>query len=157
MEQIKWLSVIAFFLLIFSIQAGEKVKRWTISLEAGNGAILNLLGSYMIKNRFDIGLGAGFDVSKFTVEDTDYNSFLLNINAFAVYRFYTKDRIELQARLKPGFDYLKVGTFSTTCFELTPEILAGYFNFYAVFSGIVMFTKKISFVPQIGAGYRFRF
>lgn len=150
------LCVFALLILTVLQLRAEDSRKWFISIESGAGTLAGLTAGHILDSRWSMGVGSGVDFSSFTVLEKNHSSVLLNVNIFAEYKFLNEDKAEISGRLKAGYDWLKVGTYGVSCFEVAPEILAGYRNMYVIFSGIVMFTEKTVFLPQIGAGYRFR-
>ena len=135
--------------------AALKNPKWSAFVEMGSGSLINLSGSYTLSRKLEIGAGTGFTPATLSVQDSKFDSFLFNFNIFAAYPLLRKETSEVQIRIKPGFNILVVDSYKTTCFELTPELLLGDRHLYALVSGIILFTKEVTFVPQIGIGYRF--
>ncbi len=150
------LLIVIFFANI--AQAKTVDKKWVASLEIGSGNIVGLTFGRALSKSIDAGLGAGFDAYNQTIGEQKYSTLFLNGNIFGLYHVVDKNGIDISGRLQLGYNVLKVGKdFSTKSFDLTPAMLAGYKNIYAILSGVCMLTKEFTFVPQIGIGYRYQF
>jgi hypothetical protein len=153
--------------LVPAAQSQTAVKNWVLSLEIGSGNIVGLTFGRVLTKSIDVGLGAGFDTAKELVGEENYSLLMLNGNIFGVYRLFDSQGIDLSGRLQIGYNVLSArlihgesateSHLNTQAFDLTPALLGGYKNLYAILSGVFMLTKDFSFVPQIGIGYRFRF
>jgi tetratricopeptide (TPR) repeat protein len=133
-------------------------KNWALNIEAGAGNILGLsfARQNLIKS-LDAGIGTGFDVSEETAGTEKVSLFMMNFNAFGLYRFYENNNFIIAGRLQLGYNILQAGSFPTGAMDITPAVLGGYMNFYAIISGVLLLTNETAFIPQIGIGYRFQF
>ena len=106
----------------------------------------------------DIGIGAGFDASKELIGDQNYSLFLLNGNISSTFHFINKNGIDFATRVQLGYDALMAGkNFSANTLDLTPALLAGYKNVYAIVANTFVLKNEFSFMPSIGIGYKFQF
>ncbi len=133
-------------------------KKWALQAEAGAGNIIGISCARMnLIKSLDAGIGTGFDLNSETFEGEKYSLLMVNFNAFGLYRFFEKNKIMVAGRVQLGYNILKTGSISSGAMDVTPAILSGYMNFYAIISSAIMLTKETSFVPQIGIGYRYQF
>jgi hypothetical protein len=138
--------------------AREK-KPWEASLELGAGTLIAATFSYM-----RIGLTAGFDVGKEEVENAQYNSSLIhlalfyNLNLRFLLPKKTPQWLSLNLRPKVGLNFVTVDKFFTTAYEVSPQVLLGYRDFYALLSPSYLICDVENILLfQLGIGYRIIF
>ncbi|MBI4976977.1 MAG: hypothetical protein HZC28_05810 [Spirochaetes bacterium] len=137
----------------------SSVRSWALSLEAGNGAIIGTTLEYRF-GLFGIGAGAGFDYSIERIVAVDYPILFFSGSAIAFFHFLDESDFIIDGRLRAGYSFLQTLTAVATYgggIELTPEVLLGVYNIYAIGSCVFLFSKEINIIPQIGIGYRLRF
>lgn len=152
------LGLLLSFVFLTPFLAGAMEKKWSLALELGAGNICGMSFSRTLSKSLDIGIGAGFDSSREPIGDQSYSLYLLNGNISATYHIINKNKINFSGRMQWGYDALFVGKkFSANTLDLTPSLLGGYNNFYAIVSSAIVLTDQFSFVPSLGIGYCFQF
>ncbi|MBN1897364.1 MAG: hypothetical protein JW827_01185 [Spirochaetes bacterium] len=145
---------------------GETVAKeprpWEAFLELGAGTLFSAAFSYR-----HVGISAGFDIGREEVENKDYNSYLLHVSLFyhlMLESFLTKnipgipDRAFIALRPKIGLDLVMLDKYYTTAYEISPQVLLGYYDFYAILSpSYLICADENTLLFQLGVGYRIRF
>jgi hypothetical protein len=151
-------SLIAVVVLLLASTGQAREATWVLSAELGDGNILGVTFSRILPRSFETGIGFGFDADREQVGTEQYSLFLMNFNALGAYHLYRRSGIDIAGRIQVGYNILFAGPdYSVAALDLTPGILAGYKNFYAILSGVCLFTRDFVFLPQTGIGYRIQF
>lgn len=134
-------------------------KPWEACAEFGAGNLFTLGLSF-----YNIGLSTGFDLGTEEVEGTEYNSSLVHFGLF-----YSLNLMPLLPkkipgqflavfRPKAGYNFVMLDKYYTGSYEISGQVLLGYYDFYALLSPSYLICKDGNIlIFQLGIGYRIRF
>ena len=136
-------------------EADVKKTYWSINTELGAGSLISILVQRKISGKISVGLGGGFDYGIEKIGIEKYETVLINGNMTGIYHLIADRKVNMDFRLKLGYDKIIINEFSAEAYEITPELVFGK-DVYVVVSECLMFSKTTVAVPGVGVGYRVR-